>query len=153
MWRTIVAVALAACWTNGRELATPVDHARPTRTVHASEDRDVLLGSGTVEGVVTDIWTGSPIAGITVELVGARRKHSTVTDRNGYYVFAHVEPGDYDCDLAWELTGTTMGPVGHGGQRRLGIQRRTTVKVGDGAVVRLDVTTDVQMTTNIVLPY
>jgi len=150
MWRAVVAVALAACWTNGREVATPAEPRAATRTVHAAEVRDVPVGSGTVEGVVTDIWTGTPLAGITVELVGARKKHSTVTDRNGYYLFAHVEPGDYDCDLVGQLGGTTLnGALRFGGQP-LGVQRRTTLKVGDGAVVRLDMTTDLQTTTNIV---
>ena len=148
--RALVLAVLVGCWTSS-EPAPLVHRAQARRTVHAASAGDpIALGSGTVEGVITDIWTSRPIARVTVDLIGVTThgKRSTVTDLDGRYQFTHVEAGEYECELSWDINnGTTTNAVPLGLNRTIGIQQRMHVVVGDGAVVQFDVTTDLQLTT------
>ena len=148
--RALVVVVLVGCWTSSEQLERvdePPRHAK--RAVHATSPRDPIgLGSGTIEGVITDIWTMRPIARVTVDLmaVATHRKRSTITDLDGRYQFTHLEAGDYTCELSWDINnGSTNPPLGQ--NRPIGMQQPMHLLVGEGAVVQYDVTTDLQLTT------
>jgi PKD repeat protein len=58
-----------------------------------------LLPTGWMEGLVTDMWTGEPISGATVEAsLAAGSPVSALTDENGYYHLL-LEPGFYNVDV------------------------------------------------------
>jgi hypothetical protein len=143
--RALVVVALAGCWMNSEPTTTPIAHDRSVHTVRAGHAEPIALGTGLLEGVITDIWTGMPLAGIKVELVArtTQKKRSTLTDLNGYYAFARLAPDVYECDLVWDVSSSTLAgaPIR---ARRLNVQRRATIAIGDGAEVQLDVTADTQ---------
>ena len=151
--RALVLVMLAGCWTSSEPQTARVEpSAHAKRTVRATSTRDPIgVGSGTVEGVITDIWTSRPIARVTVDLIGVTThgKRTTVTDLNGRYQFTHVEAGEYTCELSWDINNgtTTNPPIGLNRPIGFGIQQRMHIVVGEGAVVQFDVTTDLQLTT------
>jgi len=53
-----------------------------------------LMGRGALQGVVTDLEDGSPMPGVSVEILNT--PHQTVTDSSGYYSFFLIVAFEYD---------------------------------------------------------
>ena len=151
--RFAVLALLSACWVNEpavNEPQAPAPVARRTvRSGHSAAEP--ITDPATVEGSFSDLQTGGPGYGIQISLRSraTHRTYTTDTDRNGYYVFLRVEPGEYV--LEWELA---RPPV----QQRIGpgplvmMQHQTIIHVGEGADIRYDVTTDLSPPTTILVP-
>jgi uncharacterized protein YfaS (alpha-2-macroglobulin family) len=57
---------------------------------------------GHLEGTLTDLGRGTPVANMQIQLVRNDGKQlSTTTDQTGHYVFDDVEPGDYR--IEWDI--------------------------------------------------
>ena len=65
--------------------------------------------AGEVAGVVTDVNTGNPLAGVKVRLIETGQV--VATDRNGVYRFAGVSPGSYTLDISYVGYPTEQVPV------------------------------------------
>jgi beta-lactamase regulating signal transducer with metallopeptidase domain len=107
-----IPVALGAIWPNpSREavaaFANPIAApavAGPSTVVAPSTARPVpapvQVSTGRLTGVVTD-QSGGVIPGATVAIAGARR--TAITDANGRYSMANLEPGQYE--MVVQMTG------------------------------------------------
>ncbi|MBV9720191.1 MAG: carboxypeptidase regulatory-like domain-containing protein [Candidatus Eremiobacteraeota bacterium] len=70
----------------------------------ATQTSSVLAGtSGGMGGVITDAKTGTPIAGVRVQLTSASQTATTTTDSHGHYIAFALAPDNYT--LTFEKTG------------------------------------------------
>jgi hypothetical protein len=112
-------------FTLGRPDPTHVDFGDPKLgAIDRYRSPELALTEGRIEGTVTDLGVHTAVPGAAVTAVGPAGVQIAVTDDNGRYRFASVEPGTYELSAYYSIAGHGQIEV-----------RRASIQIAGGEAV------------------